>query len=122
MVVAFACAAFACEPGTKAPAAAVELGQPRGDLTAAERASFTVDVLRHDPASPGVARAGSLAVYMKVGHGRQVTHEAHGLAAMALASTLAQREAAGAPVPALLTLEERAEVRMTWNRRDIRAS
>ena len=40
MVVAFACAAFACEPGTKAPAAAVELGQPRGDLTAAESAAF----------------------------------------------------------------------------------
>ena len=113
----------ACFAGcTVTDVAAIEHGCVAVTFKDPERASFTVDVLRHDPASPGVARAGSLAVYMKVGHGRQVTHEAHGLAAMALASTLAQREAAGAPVPALLTLEERAEVRMTWNRRDIRAS
>jgi len=73
--------------------------------------SFVVDVLRHDPASPGVARAGSLAVFMKVGRTRRPTREEHGLAAMALAVELAGREAAGAAVPSLLTLSERAALR-----------
>ena len=73
--------------------------------------SFIVDVLRHDPVSPGVARAGSLAVYMKVGRTRRPTREPHGLAAMALAVELAGREAAGEPVPGLLTLSERAALR-----------
>lgn len=75
--------------------------------------SFIVDVLRHDPGSPGVARAGSLAVYMKVGRTRRPTREEHGLAAMALAAELAGRESAGAPVPRLLTLNERAALRVS---------
>jgi hypothetical protein len=80
--------------------------------------SFTVDVLRHDPSSPGVARAGSLGVYMKVGRGQRATREDHGLAAMALAAELARRELEGRRVPTLLTLSERAAVRTHWNLRD----
>jgi hypothetical protein len=80
--------------------------------------TFVVDVLRHDPALPGVARAGSLGVYIKVGRGQRATDEAHGLAAMALARELAFRQENGARVPALLTLTERAPVRTSWNRRD----
>jgi len=78
---------------------------------------FVVDVLRHDPATPGVARAGSLAVFMNVGAradaGDRPTIEEHGLAAMALATELSRREEAGAKVPALRTLSERAAIRST---------
>jgi hypothetical protein len=84
--------------------------------------SFVVDVLRHDAARPGVARAGTLSVYMRVGKGQRATHEAHGLTAMAFAAELARREERGAPVPSLLTLTERAPVRTSWNRRDSRVA
>ncbi len=66
-----------------------------------------------------MARGGSLAVYMKVGTSRRATNEQHGLAAMALAAELGRREGAGCPVPAVLTLRERAAAREDWNRRDI---
>ena len=60
----------------------------------------------------GVARAGSLSVYMcNNGGGSTRTNEANGLAAMAIADHLAQCEAAGARPPALLTLADRAELR-----------
>ena len=73
---------------------------------------FVVDVLRHDPATPGVARAGSLAVYMNTGSlGHVRTREEHGLAAMALAAELVRRERAGASVPVLVNLTERAAIR-----------
>jgi hypothetical protein len=78
-------------------------------LASADGAEFRVDVLRHDPETPGVARAGSLAVFMNNGgSGDKATIEEHGLGAMALAALLAQREAAGSPVPALATLRHRA--------------
>jgi hypothetical protein len=90
---------------------AIEHGAIPVTLRDANGQAFTVDVLRHDASSPGVARGGSLAVYMKVGRRQQPTREEHGLAAMALAAELGRREAAGAAPPALLTLKERAAAR-----------
>ena len=79
----------------------VELAAPNGR-------TFHVDVLRHDAATPGVARAGSLAVYVRNGgKGETATDEEQGLGAIALAALLAHREADGRPVPRLLTLRER---------------
>lgn len=70
---------------------------------------FEIELLGHDPHTPGVARAGSLAVYMNnKGRGSTATVEEHGLAAMALARHLARREAAGAKLPLLPTLSERS--------------
>jgi hypothetical protein len=93
---------------------AVEDGSIPVTLVDAQGHSFVVEVLRHDPSSPpSVARAGSLAVYMKVGRGQRVTREEHGLATMALAAELARREALGAPVPSLASLTERAAFRTT---------
>jgi hypothetical protein len=80
--------------------------------------SFTVDLLRRDPETPGVAQAGSLdAFVMNDGGGVLATNEEHGVAAMAIAQHLADREAAGAPAPSLLTLRERAEERAAPRRR-----
>jgi len=83
----------------------IRLRDPRGR-------SFTVDLLRHDPETPGVARAGSLDAFVSNdGDGISATEEEHGLAAMAIAARLSAREAAGAVAPPLLTLRERAELR-----------
>ena len=69
---------------------------------------FQVDVLRRDDRAPGVANTRSLALYLcNAGDGRAASDEEHGLGAMALARALDEREAAGAPVPKLLTLAER---------------
>jgi hypothetical protein len=74
--------------------------------------SFTVDLLRHDPETPGVARAGSLDAFVSNdGDGVSATDEGHGLAAMAIAAHLAARESSGTRPPLLLTLRERAELR-----------
>jgi hypothetical protein len=71
--------------------------------------SFEVELLGHDPHTPGVAHAGSLAVYLNnQGRGVTATVEEHGLAAMALGAHLAHREAAGVTLPALPTLSQRA--------------
>jgi len=83
---------------------AVTLSDRTGDF-------FIVDILRHDPATPGVSHAGSLGVYMRIDGEARPTREEHGLAAMALALELGRREAAGLTAPALLTLNERASVR-----------
>jgi hypothetical protein len=72
---------------------------------------FVVEVLRHDAATPGVARGGSSAVFMKIDGEARATREEHGLAAMALATELGRREESGLAVPALLTLRQRAAVR-----------
>jgi hypothetical protein len=78
-------------------------------LKAPDGSVFAVDVLKHDRFSPGVSRAGSLAVYLNNGgSGRTSSVEEHGLAAMALAKWLARRESLGRQVPLLLTLRERA--------------
>jgi hypothetical protein len=97
---------------------AIEHGSVPVTFVDTNGANFTVDVLRHDAQSPGVSQAGSLAVFMRGGHGQTATHEEHGLAAMALAGELARRETAGAVVPSLLTLQERAVVRAAWNVRE----
>jgi len=79
-------------------------------LTLANRAGqrFELELLGHDASAPGVAGAGSLAVYVKnQGHGATATVEEHGLAAMALARHLARHEAGGARLPVLPTLSER---------------
>jgi hypothetical protein len=81
---------------------AVTLRSPRGE-------TFHVDVLGRDPGAPGIARAGSLAVYLENGGaGATATDEDQGLGAMALARVLAQREKAGMRVPVLLTIRQRA--------------
>ena len=83
---------------------AIELVDPEG-------ASFIVDVLRSDPRTPGVAETRAIAVYTRVGRGQRPTNERHGLAAMRLAYELGRRQDAGARVPALLTLRQRAAAR-----------
>jgi hypothetical protein len=69
---------------------------------------FEVELLGYDSRTPGVARAGSLGVYLNnKGRGSTATIEEHGLAAMALARHLARRQASGAKLPVLPTLAER---------------
>lgn len=80
----------------------VELVDPSGE-------AFVVEVHRWDAsAPPGIARAGSLAVYLRNGGtGATRTNETHGLGAMALASLLEARERTGKPVPRLASIVER---------------
>jgi hypothetical protein len=67
-----------------------------------------VDIMRHDPDVPGLARAGSLEVYVwNHGNGSLPTDEEIGLGAMALATHLATREARGEAMPELKTITER---------------
>jgi len=70
---------------------------------------FQVDVLRRDASGPNpVASTPSLALFLSnKGDGARDTAEEHGLAVMALAAHLAACDAAGAPVPELLSLNER---------------
>jgi len=70
---------------------------------------FVVEVHRWEQASPpAIARAGSLAVYLRNGGtGTTLTNETHGLGAMALAALLEAREKAGKPVPRLASIVER---------------
>jgi hypothetical protein len=75
---------------------------------------FEIELLGYDPRTPGVARAGSLGVYMNNrGRGTAATIEEHGLAAMALARHLARSEAAGARLPVLPNLSERSRAATT---------
>ena len=87
----------------------IERGAVPVVLKAPDGSVFGIDVLKHDRFTPGVSRAGSLAVYLNNGGaGLKDSVEEHGLAAMALAKWLARREALGRPVPSLLTLRQRA--------------
>jgi hypothetical protein len=102
------------EPGTKLHTSAVVRVLDERDgalpiaLADADGVEFEVEVMRFDEAAPGVARAGSLAVYMNNGgDGDTATHEEHGLAAMALAAEIARREARGDAVAQLVSLRER---------------
>ena len=95
-------------------------------LKAPDGSVFGVDVLKHDRFSPGVSRAGSLAVYLNNGGtGRTSSVEAYGLAAMALAkmaraprvprarrtvSAHAPRASPAVGCPAELRAEEASEV------------
>lgn len=86
----------------------VERGALPFELEDAAGARFVVEAHRHDPAMPGIARAGSVDVFLvNGGTGATPTNEAHGLAAMALAGVLAEQEAAGRPMPELATIVER---------------
>lgn len=89
----------------------VHLGAVPVVLRTADGARFQVDVLRRDPdpgARLGVANTASLSVFVaNRGDGSTATDEEQGLGAMALGDALAGREAAGAPIPALLTHRER---------------
>lgn len=88
----------------------VTLGAVPVALVGDDGAPFQVDVLRRDQRAAAVGESPSLAVYVvNGGAGARRTHEDHGLAAMALAAYLAEREASGARVPELLTLTERTE-------------
>jgi hypothetical protein len=70
---------------------------------------FEIELLAHDEHTPGVAQAGSLGVYLRnQGTGDKATNEEHGLAAMAFAGHLRQRQAAGAQMPPLPTLARRS--------------
>jgi len=107
---------LAFEPGARfASATLVRTGeQVRGGvpfvLAGAGGREFIVEVLRFDPDVPGVARAGSLAVYVaNGGAGSAPTDEAQGLAAIALAEEIARREASGGRVPRLATMSHRGE-------------
>ncbi|MEI8256484.1 MAG: hypothetical protein WCJ30_12490 [Deltaproteobacteria bacterium] len=89
---------------------AVKMGAIPVVLAAAGGTQFQVDVLRRDAQvdANGVRVAGSLtAVLHNRGAGGDPTHEEQGLGVMALLEVLSAREAAGAAVPALLTLRER---------------
>lgn len=73
---------------------------------------FVVEVHRHDPQAPGIARAGSCDVFLvNGGTGATATDETRGLGAMALASVLARREAAGRP---LAELPQLVSIRQRW--------
>jgi hypothetical protein len=96
---------------TVVQAATTDDGAIAVTMTASGGERFDVELLRHDAQTPGVAQAGSLAVYMhNRGRGVTATVEEHGLAAMALAAHLALREAAGATLPSLPTLNERTGI------------
>lgn len=108
-------AALPLAAGTKVGACSVIAVEPVREgaipvrMTDSQGQTFVVEVMRFDPAAPGVARAGSLAVYLRNGgNGAKATNEEHGLAAMALARVLAAREAAGATVPRLASVRERS--------------
>jgi len=87
----------------------VENGALPMELVDASGHPFIVEVHRWDEAAPpGIARAGSLAVYLRNGGtGTTRTKETHGLGAMALASLLEARERAGKQVPRLASIVER---------------
>jgi len=87
--------------GIEAGAIAVEMATAQGER-------FVVELLRRDPALPGVAETAQVGLYLRnFGAGRRRSVEEHGLGAMALAQALAAREAAGAPVPPLVRLRDR---------------
>jgi hypothetical protein len=71
---------------------------------------YQVDVLARDPAGPdGVATTARLSLFVaNGGDGSTDTDEEQGLGAMALAELLAAGDRDGAPLPALLTLEQRS--------------
>jgi hypothetical protein len=87
----------------------VENGALPVELVDASGHPFVVEVHRWDEAAPpGIARAGSLAVYLRNGGtGETRTKEEHGLGALALAALLEARERAGKPVPRLASIVER---------------
>jgi hypothetical protein len=92
--------------------AVVDVRRATGGLTVHMRdtggAPFELELLKHDPRTPGVAKGGSLAVYVRNhGNGATATNEEHGLAAMALARHLTERERAGAALPQLATMAKR---------------
>lgn len=90
----------------------VELGAISMALLDDNARSFTVDVLRHDPETPGIARTPTLGAYlMNDGDGSLATDEGHGLAAMAIAHHITERETRGVVMPELSTLRERAKRR-----------
>jgi hypothetical protein len=96
---------------TVVQAATTDDGAIAVTMTASGGERFDVELLGHDAQTPGVAQAGSLAVYMhNRGRGVTATVEEHGLAAMALAGHLSRREAAGATLPSLPTLNERTGI------------
>jgi hypothetical protein len=118
-----ASAALGVVPGMRFAASTVRgvgplaLGAIPVRLVDADGRPFTLEILRHDPVTPGVARGGSLGVYVcNDGDGALTTDEPHGLAALAIARQLEEREAAGAEVPSLLTLRERAGRRLQPSR------
>jgi hypothetical protein len=81
-------------------------------LSTAEGNRFAVEVFRLDLASPALAPAGPLAVYLvNRGDGRRSTPEPVGLGARALARALERRVAGGAPVPDALTTQRERSAR-----------
>jgi hypothetical protein len=80
-------------------------------LASRDGVRFQLDVMRRDDSSgapSAIANTPSLSVFLlNRGDGSLATVEQQGLAAMALAAAMAQRESEGARVPELLSLRER---------------
>jgi hypothetical protein len=86
----------------------VELGALPFELQDPSGHHFVVEVHRRDAGVQGLRPAGSYDVFLRNGgSGATPTDETHGLGAMALASLIAAREAAGRPIPQLSTIVER---------------
>ena len=78
----------------------VEQGALPFELEDAAGVRFVVEVHEHDEGVRGLRRAGAYDVFLRNGgSGSTPTNEAHGLAAMALAALLMQRQANGRPIP-----------------------
>lgn len=79
-------------------------------LATADGTRFQVDVVRRDPAVPGLADTRHLSVLLSNhGDGAAPTVEEQGLGAMALAAALAAREESAPAVAGLLTRDERQQ-------------
>jgi hypothetical protein len=86
----------------------VELGALPFELEDPSGNRFVVEVHRRDTSVQGIQAAGAHDVFLRNGgSGSTPTDETHGLGAMALASLIAAREAAGRPIPQLSTIVER---------------
>ncbi len=86
----------------------VEQGALPFELEDAAGVRFVVEVHEHDEGVQGLRRAGAYDVFLRNGgSGNTPTNEAHGLAAMALAALLMQRQSNGGPIPPLATIVER---------------
>jgi hypothetical protein len=86
----------------------LENGALTFDLRSPGGETFRVNALRHDPATPGIARAGDISFYLvNGGAGDKRTIEQHGLGVMALAQVLSRRPAR-VVIPGLRTLRQRA--------------
>ena len=80
----------------------VVMRSPAGD-------AFQVDVLRRDPAMPSVADTRQFSLFIaNGGNGSTASNELHARGAKVLAHQLARTEISGAPLPKLMSFNERS--------------